>query len=183
MKIFSSFDTRFKQNTLNEKKQRYGDDKVHLLEKSSFFFLHKIVLPIFYSIIFAVIIAFVISHFFLVSSSNATIIGIIIFIVTALSFSLFRRYIDYKMDYCIITPDEIIFTEQTGIFNRGIMTLDTVKVKSISIQKNSIIQSIFNDGSIVFMSDGEDKLWEIIVDYIHDPESNKWIIHEIIIRE
>lgn len=96
---------------------------------------------------------------------------------------LLKHYIDYKMDYCIITPEEIILTEQSWIFNRWIRTLDTAKIKSVSIQKKSIIHSLFNNGEIVFMSDGDEKLWEIVLEYIHNPEGQKSTLQNIIIRE
>jgi hypothetical protein len=51
MKIFSTFDTKFKENALIEKKEKYGPNKVHLLEKSNFFFLKNIIIPFFVIII------------------------------------------------------------------------------------------------------------------------------------
>jgi hypothetical protein len=55
MKIFSAFDTQFKYKSVIEQKQKYGDDKVHLLEKSNFFFLENIIIP-FITIIFITLI-------------------------------------------------------------------------------------------------------------------------------
>jgi hypothetical protein len=45
MKIFSAFDTKFKNNSLLEQQQKYGYEKVHLLEKSHFFLLKQIIIP------------------------------------------------------------------------------------------------------------------------------------------
>jgi hypothetical protein len=87
------------------------------------------------------------------------------------------------MDYCIITPDEIILTEQSWLFKRWIRTLDVAKVKSISVQKNSLLHSLFNNGAIIFMSDGDETLGEIILEYVYNPEWQKSILHNIIIKE
>ena len=75
---------------------------------------------------------------------------------TILPYNILKKYIDYKMDYCIITPEDIVLAEQSGIFKRQIRTLDTSKIKSISVYKKRFFMSVFNNGSIVFMSDGDD---------------------------
>lgn len=183
MKIFSAFDTKFKNNSLLEQQQKYGYEKVHLLEKSHFFLLKQIIIPFIIIIIVTLIWWYISIEHFKISSWMTIWIMCFIFIVWLLYAMLFKHYIDYKMDYCIITPEEIILTEQSWIFNRWIRTLDTAKIKSISIQKKSIIHSLFNNWDIVFMSDGDDKLWEIILEYIHNPEWQKSILQNIIIRE
>ncbi len=94
--------------------------------------------------------------------------------------SAFESYIDYTMDYCIITPDEIILTQQEWLFKRVVRTLDVRKVKSIYINKQKLLYSIFDAGKIVFMSDGDEQFWEIIFDFVHDPEGQKDRIQNII---
>lgn len=102
-------------------------------------------------------------------------------ILMIIPYRVIKYYIDYKMDYCIITPTEVILAEQSGFFKRQLRTLDATKIKSISVYKKSIIKSIFNNGIIVFMSDGDDNnLWEIHIDYIYNPEKHKDIINQIL---
>lgn len=183
MKIFSTFDTQSKQKALREQKERYGDDKVHLLEKSNFFFIKHIIGP-FFSIIFSALLSgYIVSEFFKITPIITGSVIIAVMILWILYADIIKHYIDYKMDYCIITPDEIILTEQSWLFNRWIKTLDAAKVKSISVQKKNMIHSLFNNGDIIFMSDGDDTLWEIVLDYIHNPEWQKNILHNIIIKE
>ncbi len=95
-------------------------------------------------------------------------------------FSATRSYIDYTMDYCIITPDEVILTQQEWIFRRIVRTLDVRKIKSIYINKQTLLYSIFDAGKIVFMSDGDEQFWEIVFDFMQDPEGQKEKIQEII---
>ncbi len=87
------------------------------------------------------------------------------------------------MDYCIVTPEEIILTEQSWLFKRAVRTLDAKKIKSIYIQKKNLIDSLFNDWSIIFMSDGDELMWEIVLEYIYDPEKKKEKLQDIIIRK
>jgi len=183
MKIFSSFDTDFKKNALSDYKNRHGDDKVHLLEKSHFFLIKHIIFPFFGIIISALFAWYIASTYLQASTTITSIIIITTLILWIIYAALLKHYIDYKMDYCIITPDEIILTEQSWLFNRWIRTLDAAKVKSISVQKKSMLHSLFNNGDIVFMSDGDDILWEIILNYIHNPEWQKAILHSIILKD
>lgn len=83
------------------------------------------------------------------------------------------------MDYCIITPEEVILTEQEWILKRSVRTLDVAKVKSIYINKQRLLYSIFDAWTIVFMSDGDEKFWEIVFDFIKDPEWQKDILQYI----
>ena len=85
-----------------------------------------------------------------------------------------------KMDYCIVTPEEVILTEQECILNRTVRTLDANKVKSIYINKKNLLYSIFDNGTIVFMSDGDEQFGEITFEFIYNPEYQKDIIQNII---
>jgi len=183
MKIFSTFDTKFKKNTMIEKKEKYGSDKVHLLEKSKFFFLKNIIIPFFTIIIVTLLSGYILFEYFKISPIINGVIMLTILLMWIIYAAIIRHYIDYKMDYCIITPDEIILTEQSGLFKRWIRTLDVAKVKSISVQKNSLLHSLFNNWAIIFMSDGDDTLGEIILEYVYNPEWQKSILHEIIIKK
>lgn len=181
MKFFSSFDTRYKQQTLEKKRLKYWEDRVHVLKRSKFFLYKKWILPLLLIIASAIILYLLLNQLTIRPLRN--IIITIVFCVTAiLYYNIIGNIIDYKMDYCIITPDEIIYSDQTGLFKRQIRTLDAMKIKSISVKKGHIINSIFNNGIIVFMSDGDDILWEIIMEYIYNPEKHKLRINTIIDR-
>jgi hypothetical protein len=183
MKIFSSFDTRFKTNALQEQQQKHGNQNIHLLEKSEFFFYKKIIVPIVSTIFFTIILWYVLSEYLQISPIINIVVMSIITIMWIVYAAIFKYYIDYKMDYCIVTPHEIILTEQSWIFKRHIRSLDVSKIKSISVQKASIVHWLFNNGYIIFMSDGDDNHWEITLEYIHNPEKQKWILNNIMMRE
>jgi uncharacterized membrane protein YdbT with pleckstrin-like domain len=69
-----------------------------------------------------------------------------------------ENYIDYTMNYAIFTPDEAVLVEQIGIFNRNIKSLDIKKIKSITTRKKNLFFSIFNDGIITILSEGNQNL-------------------------
>lgn len=66
------------------------------------------------------------------------------------------NYINYLLDYTIVTPRLIISYNQTGLFQRQVRTLDTDKVKAITVSGKNMFQSIFNYWSVVFLSEGDD---------------------------
>gem|GEM_PF-4560533 len=92
------------------------------------------------------------------------------------------NYIDYIMDFAIFTPDEAMLIQQNGLFNRDIKSLDLKKVKSISTQKPNLLFSIFNNGILTVLSEGQDTLGDIRFKYVHNPEHAKELIHRIIIN-
>ena len=156
MKIFSSFDTEYKKTLVSDMRKRFSPQDVHLIEKSALFLFVKVYLPILISLIVGIVISTAIYYFLDIDSTQALIAGIITMFFTILPYNIVKKYIDYKMDYCIVTPEDIVLAEQSGIFQRQIRTLDTSKIKSISVYKKHFFMSVFNNGSIVFMSDGDD---------------------------
>lgn len=45
------------------------------------------------------------------------------------------KYIDYKMDFMIITPRQVLAYDQEGLLDRLTKTLDLSKIKSIHERK------------------------------------------------
>ena len=179
MRIFSTFDTKLKANRISFFQEKYGKSNIHVIERATIFWRIVVFSPILKGILFTSIIWITTWYIF----SNNIVLYWSLALATVFSsvfyLSAIKSYIDYIMDYCIITPDEVILTQQEWILKRTVRTLDWEKVKSIYINKQSLIYSIFDSGTIVFMSDGDEEFWEISFDYIKDPESQKDIIQNI----
>lgn len=86
------------------------------------------------------------------------------------------------MNYAIFTPDEAILVEQIGLFKRKIKTLNTNKIKSISIKKTNFIYSLFDDGVLTILNEGSssNQRGEIVFKYVHNPELLKEKIYSIL---
>ncbi len=98
-------------------------------------------------------------------------------------YRIIKHYIDYKMDYCIISPHEVMFGEQKGLFTRHFTTIDCKQLKSIGTEKWWIIESVFNNGTIIFTfmdANIESGQWKVEIDYIFDPEKKRSSINDII---
>lgn len=181
MKIFSSFDTRYKKRLVSDKQSQFGLNNVHLIEKSKLFLFVKVQFPLILSIFVGIATGWCMDYFLELRPIWSILTGAIFFVGMLIPYRILKHYIDYHMDYCVITPTEIILAEQSGLFKRQLRTLDATKIKSISVQKRRVFKSIFNNGMIVFMSDGDDNnLGEINIDYVYGPEEHKNIINTII---
>ena len=81
---------------------------------------------------------------------------------------ILRRFIDFEMDFIVITKDEIESFDQTWIFRRKVVSLDTKKIRSITTEKDGFFRSLFNIGSLKILSEWDtEQKWEIQFNYIH----------------
>lgn len=182
MKIFSSFDTHLKQNHIQEFSERYGRDSIVIITRSNLYFLKKIAIHIFLWIITYLL--FIFGIYMRMGIDITLRYGIRIWLVFLLTFFIIatENYIDYSMNYAIFTPQEAILVEQLWFFKRTIKSLDTKKIKSISIKKSNFIYSLFDDGLLTIFNEGSNThgMGEIVFKYVHKPEQVKDNIQHII---
>lgn len=174
MKIFSSFDTHQKQKLFEEKKQQYGEN-IHLIERSLLFFYLKVFFPAVVAILSWAAVFLLLYWMREITLWRSLSISILVLICFVLFFRIITHYIDYTMDYIIITPIEIIVAEQSWLFKRSIATIDAKQIKSIYAQKWGLVQSIFNNGSMVFLIDAgsSTRRWKITIEYVFNPEKSR----------
>lgn len=180
MKIFSAFDTRYKKKLLQEKQTEFWEKNVCLIQKSKYFLIFKVIIPAIISLIIGFLIFGILYYSFDMSLTPSIVIAVIVFIITLFLYKVFKHSIDYTMDYVITCPSNLIIVDQTGLFKRRVRSIECSKIKSISTHEKTMIRSIFNNGSLVFMTDGSEEFWEIIVDFVHNPLTKKDTINTII---
>jgi len=83
------------------------------------------------------------------------------------------------MDFSIITPQSFIMYDQTGFLKRTSKVIDLDHVRSVSVEKAWLIDSIFNNWNIVVLSEWSDMTgvreskvdpWKIYFRYVKNPE-------------
>jgi hypothetical protein len=182
MKIFSNFDTKLKRNKLKEYQDRYGIDKIILLHKSRLFLIVKII-PRFFSFIIIMILAVVASNWIFWSAQAEYTIYVLVgtfIILLTFAWPVIKHFIDYHMDFALITPEALIMFNQTWIFKRDMSTVDINKIKTISIRKRYFMYSVFNNWDLIFLSEGDSSFWEIVLYFIPKPEEKKERISKLI---
>jgi hypothetical protein len=152
MKFFSNFDTQIKKKTIDIAIQQYGDDSVLCFEKSRLYWSLKVFFPL---IQLLVLDSLAVRLFYYIFDYQYLIwIVLVVFLITSpFAFYLLGRYIDYKMDFVVITPDSLIEYNQTGIFNKKVVTINEKSIKTITVERKGVLYSIFNNGNLIFLSE------------------------------
>ncbi|NOZ43745.1 MAG: hypothetical protein GXP45_00985 [bacterium] len=136
MRIFSNFDTKLKERTLARYQDEFGKDKVVFLVKGKLFTLVKIYFPFFAYLIPSLGILYLFEYllgeaWFLYGGVPLIILGFFLILGP-----LLRRFIEYKMDFSIVTPKFLITYNQRGLFDREIKTINTSNIRTVSVEKN-----------------------------------------------
>lgn len=181
MKIFSNFDTNRKKEAYQEAITKYGVENVLLLSKSWLFFFQRVFFPVFIWLTVFCVLQY--GLFFLAEDRGIwwyVAIGILFLLFVIVISPNIKYYLDYTMDFSLFTPDTLTRYNQTGFFKRDIKTSNVRNIKTISIQKNSLRYNIFDNGDLIFLSEGNNTdRGEITLHYISDPESKKKAISRI----
>jgi len=188
MKIFSSFDTNFKEEILQKEKERFWD-KVMLVTHWRFYYYFMIILPIFFLVVWIIFYLLLLFYLWRFVSSDFTsiyyIIGVFffLFIFWPLFLKIIKSYIDYILDFVVVTPNTLIYYNQEWVLSRKWRTIDTEKIKTITVSKNWLFRSIFNFWNIVVLSEWDEQWqWEINFSFVDDPDNLKMKILDIIKR-
>ena len=89
-------------------------------------------------------------------------------VLLMLAWGIIKRFIDFEMDFIIVTKNEVESFNQTWIFNRKVVSLDMKKFRTITTYKEWFWRSLFNIGSLTILSEWSSKTpWEISFNYIH----------------
>lgn len=134
-------------------------------------FLIYSILLFFYQLIVSIwniLTLFFISNEWTISIWWGIVMFVLNFLFLTLILKILKRFIDFEMDFIIVTKDEIESFNQTWIFKRDIVSLDIGKIRSISTQKDWFFKSLFNIWSLKILSEWDsDHKWEIQFNYIH----------------
>ena len=177
MKIFSNFDSEWKKETYNEMVEKYGENNVLILNKSFLFLLVKVLFPL----IWWFIAVFLLRIIVYINIEETTIKALYTIFMLLLYFflmtitSVLKYYVDYRMDFSIVTPEYLTRYNQSWFFKRDIKSSYVRNIKTITIVKNSMLYNIFNNWNLIFLSewDREKWNWEIILHFIKNPEEKK----------
>ena len=187
MKIFSTFDTEFKQQIVKKEQEVFGKDKVLVVTHWRFYYFFVVILPAIF--LLAAVILYLILYFYIWSKVNSefkSLYYVVFFAVFLVVFiplwlKILKKYIDYILDFVVVTPEALIYYNQEGILSRKGRTVDTEKIKTITVSKNGLLRSIFNFGNIVVLSEwDEEGEWEINFSFVDDPDALKMKILDII---
>ncbi len=114
MRLFSTFDTSRKYNILDTEREKHGEENVLVIHKSKLFFYTQVVFP---AVMLLVLLAASIVFFGFGTKDMSQVFSTFVYIMIGVIFlSLFlpviKKYIDFQMDYVVITPQHTICHDQ-----------------------------------------------------------------------
>lgn len=187
MWILSTFESGFKKRMVNEAIERYGEENIIVIRKSKFFLWIKALIPfLFWTLILVVALVLFIKY---ISTSwflwSLILLSVIVWIIP--NVKVLKYFLDYKMDFIIVNPRSVIRYDQDGLFKRVSKTIDLKKIRSISVRKRWFWNSVFNNWSLVVVSEWweaeqNEKLraGEINFRYLYNPEACNKIINDFL---
>lgn len=175
MKLFSNFDTERKQEAYDEAVQKFSANNVLVLRKSSLFLLVKVLFPLLGWTLLFVGLQFPI-YISLDEFGNVKYVltAIMLLVYIVMISPLFKHYLDYIMDFSLVTPQYLTRYNQSWPLKRDIKASNVKNIKTITVEKNNLLYNIFDNGNLIFLSEWDrDNDGEIVLHYIKDPESKK----------
>lgn len=178
MKIFSNFDSERKKEAYKEIVEKYGEENVLVLNKSFLFLFVKVLIPVFWWFIAVFWLRFLI-YINLWDENNTikalfTLFMLLLYLFILTISSVVKYYIDYKLDFSVVTPEYLTRYNQTWLFKRDIKSSYVRNIKTITIVKNDPLYNIFDNWNLIFLSEGDrENDWEITLHYIQNPEAKK----------
>lgn len=183
VKLLSNFDTEAPTKNYAEEVQKFWFDKVLFLRRHRLYLILYTFIPAWTAclligiMIYSLIVVWQNKADWIIALHRSTQIVLSLFSIYLILLAR-SRYFNYKLDYTIITPDQISSYNQTGLFSRKIRTIEPEKIKTIDFSSKWIINSIFNFWSIAILLEWDEmSQWEIHLDFIENPV---WVKEAII---
>ncbi len=164
----------------------YGIENVLCFWRSKIYFYYRVILPLLkVALLSAIFLIFFYRR--LDWSFFVYILVAVLIIAIADLFSIepvITRYIDYKMDFIIVTPASIMMYDQDNILGRKIHTITVQSIKAINIETDKyhkLLDNIFDIGSMIILTEGDsEKRGEIELRRIPDPEAMRSAVVKIV---
>lgn len=187
MKILSNFDTKYEDSVIEKYENMYWKENVLSIHRAQIFLVMYLLAPI-SIIIVSWIIALIVMFYWdwnydpIINAIKFWLPFILAFLITLYYLpGLVKKYIDYSMDFCVITPKEIVSYNQTWILARKWHSIETDKIKTVTIDKKWFVKSLFNFWTITFLSEWDSSWkWDIILNFVSDPDKVKNDIRALI---
>lgn len=186
MKIFSSFDTNFKNEVIEREGKKYWRDSFMVVSYGRFYYLFFVLIPWIFLVVWTIVYIFLMIYFAHLAWEMVWIyylflIFLLLILLLPALFRFIKKYIDYILDFVVVNPYSMIYYNQEWIFNRKWRTVEVDKIKTVTVRKDTFMKSLFNYWSIVILTEWDDSwTWEINFHYIDDPDNIKTKIFDII---
>ena len=152
MRIFSNFDTKFRNKVLARQRERFSDEYILVLTRSRYYFYFRVLahLPLYFVLYVALFTS--ISYFFDAYRFWIILIVSIIFLII-FWIRIGHRFLKYLYDFTIITPKAVFTYKQKGILYSAVKEIPADRIRSIQVTRDTLLQNIFSYGVIDIHAD------------------------------
>jgi len=179
MGIISTFDPKFKKQLLKKSIEECGKNNVVLIQKSHLFLCIKILLP--FILWFSVLITLITCCILYIPIVRLKIAACVVILAwfTAPWYKILKYYLDYTMDFAVVTTKSFLMYNQTWFFKRSTKAIDMRHIRSVYVKKAWFLNSIFNNWSIIVLTEWSagnnvkedwNNPWEVEFRYVYHPE-------------
>ena len=179
MRIFSNFDTCLRREKFTEYQKEYGPERVVCFWRSRLYLRYRVLFPA----LIILLISFLWLKLFSAWFGSDYLTYVLVFtiaLLVVLFFPIIGRFIDYKQDFIIVVPEALMLYDQGGILKRNIITISSRSIKTISVRKSGLLYSIFNNGDILVLSEGDMNDGEVTLRWVPHPDKRRQQILQII---
>lgn len=178
MGLISTFDPKFKKQLLAKSKEEFGESNVIFIKKSYLFLCVKVLLPLILrlSVLTTLITCCIVYIPWL--WLRIALCVIIWWWFAAPWYTILKHFLDYEMDFAVVTPKSFLRYNQTWFFKRSSKAIDMKHIRSVYVKKAWFFNSIFNNWHIIVLTEWSSEVvkedwnnpWEVEFRYVYNPE-------------
>jgi membrane protein YdbS with pleckstrin-like domain len=159
VRIFSNFDTKFKEKVIAKRLESFQQEELIVITRSHFYFLFRVVLPLVLLLTLAVGMFLFFQRY---SISGYVFFALALVWLLVIWFRVVHKLLKYLYDFTIIDPLGVTTYKQKGILRSFLKQIPANRIRSIQICRNNILENIFAYGSLDILTDFADNMhiWE-----------------------
>lgn len=175
MKIFSNFDTKFKQKLIETRLENFKSSEILVISRSKYYFIFKVLFPFFLISSLWLVVCFFLDF---LNISRFISFPLVFVWLLVIWFQVVHKFLKYKYDFTVVDPLWITTYKQKWILHSFLKQIPGNRIRSIQICRNNILENIFWYGSLDILTDFTENMhiWEdsespsvIGLSYIDDP--------------
>lgn len=175
MKIFSNFDTDFKEKVLSNKKQSFAEKDIFVITRSKYYLIFKVLFHFFW---YLAILGWGIALLSYIQAIPSIYMIVIFVWFLVVWFRVFHKILKYYYDFTIVTPKGVTTYKQIGILHSRIKELPSQRIKAIEISRTSLLGNIFWYGNVDIIADlsenahlgrDDEASWVVGLTYVDSP--------------
>jgi hypothetical protein len=155
MKIFSNFDTQFKQKVIKKRLETFKDSEILIISRSRYYFYFRVLFP-FFVILWIGVWIFL---FFRKYNIDWHIFAPLFFVwLLVIWFYVVHKFLKYRYDFTIVDPLGLTTYKQKWILHSFLKQIPANRIRSIQICRNSFLENVFWYGSLDILTDFADNM-------------------------